>query len=457
MTRNLLLSLFIALTTLAAPAQAKVLNVYTLIAPGDAVMARAITDDAACPSARVDGKSMAMMERSAPKSFPPRASATQAAESRTSNFPVRVCELRLPRGTHGLAIAGRALPLPRAVIRRIVVIGDTGCRLKVKDSAFQACNEPAAWPFARIAALAASFHPDLVLHVGDYLYREDGCPEGDKGCAGAVWGYGWQGWNADFFTPAAPLLKAAPWVAVRGNHEECMRAGQGWWQLLDPHPLVAGADCGDPAKDFAGNHTDPYGVELGGKARLIVADFSAIAGKHLAGPELERYRGDAETIRALAGEGKRSGETVFVTEHQPFGAVLTGGKKGLVTGTTPIGDAFASPAAVPVPADAQVPVLPDVTAVLSGHVHLLQYVARENYPVQIVNGFSGTQEDDPTAPATLAELQALPGGESYRDIVTRFGRFGFGLLDRMAGGRWRYTAIDTHGHAMLTRIFSTAR
>ncbi len=57
-------------------------------------------------------------------------------------------------------------------------------------------------------------------------------------CAGSPWGYGWDAWNADFFTPAAPLLAAAPWAAVRGNHESCARAGQGWWRFLDGHAAV---------------------------------------------------------------------------------------------------------------------------------------------------------------------------------------------------------------------------
>jgi hypothetical protein len=48
------------------------------------------------------------------------------------------------------------------------------------------------------------------------------------------WGYGWDTWKADFFDPAQALLKAAPWVMVRGNHETCTRAGQGWWRFLDP-------------------------------------------------------------------------------------------------------------------------------------------------------------------------------------------------------------------------------
>ena len=50
---------------------------------------------------------------------------------------------------------------------------------------------------------------------------------------------------------------------VRGNHEYCARAGQGWWRLIDPHPL-AGARLRDAANDDNGDYSDPYAVPLGG-------------------------------------------------------------------------------------------------------------------------------------------------------------------------------------------------
>ncbi len=68
-------------------------------------------------------------------------------------------------------------------------------------------------------------------------YREDECPAGNTGCAGSPSGYGWAPWNADFFAPAAPLFAAAPWVMVRGNHEDCSRAGEGWFRFLDRLPM----------------------------------------------------------------------------------------------------------------------------------------------------------------------------------------------------------------------------
>jgi hypothetical protein len=50
-----------------------------------------------------------------------------------------------------------------------------------------------------------------VIHVGDYLYREDPCPAAAQAqCGGTPSGDNYGAWNADFFKPAAKLLAAAP-------------------------------------------------------------------------------------------------------------------------------------------------------------------------------------------------------------------------------------------------------
>src|ERR1700741_4107213 len=75
---------------------------------------------------------------------------------------------------------------PKPAPERILVLGDTGCR--IKGSLVQPCNEPTQWPFAALAQAAAKCKPDLVIHVGDYLYRETPCPAGNTGCAGTPYG-----------------------------------------------------------------------------------------------------------------------------------------------------------------------------------------------------------------------------------------------------------------------------
>ncbi|MDE2301095.1 MAG: metallophosphoesterase, partial [Sphingomonadales bacterium] len=337
------------------------------------------------------------------------------------------------RGVRHARWAGGALPLPPARIARIVVIGDTGCRLKAADRVWQACDQPDRWPFAGIAARAAALHPDMVLHVGDYLYRENPCPAGVEGCAGANWGYGEAGWRADFLDPAAPLLAAAPWTMVRGNHEECARAGEGWWRLLDPHRLIAGRDCTDPAQDRAGNHGAPYAVDLGGRDRLVVLDLVALAAARPGDPgPVDDLRGDVGRIAALTA-GARSR---FVTAHYPLNAVLwaSGGTDAVTIGGK-VAAALGAGA------------LPDVRAMFAGHIHFFQYARFTDRPSQLVTGFSGTEEDPAIAPATLADAAGKPGSAPLDALTTIAGRFGYALLERH-GAAWRLTAFAPDGSVM---------
>ena len=207
------------------------------------------------------------------------------AQPDSARFPVRVCETILAPGTTSAAVEGHALPMPRHNPRRIVVIGDTGCRLK-EPRAFQACHDAQAWPFARIARSAARWQPDLVIHVGDNLYREAPCPVGNAGCVGSPWGDNWRTWEADFFAPAAELLRAAPWVVARGNHEVCSRSGYGWFRFLDPQFPALGCQ----------HYTPPYRVPLG-DLQLLDARHGQCAGRPPPAGIVAFYAAQFEALR----------------------------------------------------------------------------------------------------------------------------------------------------------------
>ena len=115
--------------------------------------ARLVTSAPACPDIVLNGAEAPMQRRAAP----------------SADFPVTVCQALLPKDARSAWGGGRALPLPHAAPRRLVIFGDTGCRLKGK--AVQDCDDPGQWPFAVVARLAAAHHPDVVIHVGDYYYR----------------------------------------------------------------------------------------------------------------------------------------------------------------------------------------------------------------------------------------------------------------------------------------------
>lgn len=395
---------------------------------GGGSVVRLVTGTASCPSLVVDGRLLPMIERAAPATLPARAN--KAKFTAPLAFPGRVCERTLQRSARHATYAGHTLPLPRARIDRIVVIGDTGCRLKAADDAWQGCNDPAKWPFAAIAARAAALHPDLVLHVGDYLYRENACPAGKADCADAVWGYGEASWRADFLAPAGPLLAAAPWVMVRGNHEECARAGEGWSRLFDPHLPEPAQDCVDPAHDGVGDRGAPYAVELGGGSRIAVADLVGLANANNHDDVLHAaYRADFAKIAALL-HGSRFG---IVTAHYPLNPVSW--YKNVIDEVT-IGSR-------PVKALGALGNL-NARLMIAGHVHEFQVTRFTDRPTQVIAGFSGTAEDPPKSPATLAQVMGKPGAEPLIGLTTVQDAFGFCLMERQ-GKHWMLTAYQAYG------------
>jgi hypothetical protein len=270
--RVIMVAVACAIALAPAAARADKLEAAYVVVGGQGPVARAILTDAAqCPAITIGNASQPMSIRARPDT------------GSNPAFPVLVCEAVIASGTTSAAIGGRALPLPKASLNAIAVFGDTGCRLKAAKKAvkkekhhdeqtagqFQDCDKQSKWPFSRLSASVAARSPDLVVHVGDYIYRESPCPQGDEGCEGSPTGDNWQTWKADFFSPAAPLLAAAPWIATRGNHEICERAGAGFFRFLDPTPAQSGAPpaCTDLAP--------PYTANVAGRSFIVMDSSNA--------------------------------------------------------------------------------------------------------------------------------------------------------------------------------------
>jgi hypothetical protein len=431
---------------------AATLYAFVVLGPEGAPVARAITSAPDCPTIEIDGRVRSMAVRARPGTIPLRTTISPPEASKPSAFPVLACEFAIPGGTARAAIAGRALPLPKASPRTIVVIGDTGCRIKASDNVFQACNDAAQWPFAAVADAAAASAPDLVIHAGDYHYRETACPPGDAGCAGSPWGYGWDAWEADFFAPAAKLLAAAPWIVVRGNHESCARAGQGWWRLLDPRPLASRQDCNDPANDPVGDYSEPYAVPLGtgddADTQFIVFDSSLVGITALPPSSAMHVNYRAQLERAFA-LGARRPNTFFMNHHPILAFAPNPGRP-----------------AAPYPGNAGLqsvlqalhPVVlfpPDVRALLAGHVHLFEVVSFSTpQPPQVVSGNGGTLVDTPLPLPLTPGTTPLSGAVVSGIVATN--RFGF-MTMRRDGARWRMTARDAGGEAMATCVLFERR
>ena len=393
--RALAVLLFLGIVAGSAAAQST--QPWVEVAPGEALSVRIIVmPDTDCPTVSADGASVAMLPRALPD----------------ASFPIRVCEARVPEATGRLSIGDVPLPTLPATVKRIVVIGDTGCR--IARYAVQDCDDPKAWPFARIARAAAAQHPDLVIHVGDYFYREAACPPARPGCAGSPYGDNWPAWRADFVDPAAPLLAAAPWVMVRGNHELCARGGQGWFRLLDPYP--GRADCVDS--------TLPYRLSVGG-LDLLVFD-NADANDILAPPAtVALYAGQLAPLLAHAPAGS------WLLLHHPVWALGPPGPlAGLSTNQT-------------MQAAIRGLVPPSLDLVLSGHVHaFISYDFGAERPAQLIVGTGG---DNLQIRVQTEIAGAELDGMTVHDGIA-LARFGYLVLDRDPQGGWAgvlYTPDDT--------------
>ena len=372
--------------------------------------ARLVTTAPACPNLHTDKGEVAMTVRAAA----------------TANFP-QICAAAIPTGTVSASIAGAPVPLPVAAPQRILVLGDTGCVIKGATS--QACNDPAKWPFPPLAAAAAGLKPDLVIHVGDYLYRESPCPAGADGCTGSPWGDNWTTWEADFYTPAAPLLAAAPIVLVRGNHEACSRSGPGWLRLQGPSSFDPAAPCIP--------HLPVYSVELGA-LRLAVMDDASAQETDITRDGAPVYAAELTGLAAIPAP-------VWFVHHRPIWAAITGPLGIPIGGNLTLIDAIRIAALKGGPL-----VAPNVELMLSGHIHTFQainYDPETHVPPQVVAGFGGDRLD-PTPTSLRGAIFQGSSGVHVEDGLS-IGGFGFLLMTRMEEG-WRLDVYDAHGR--ITRV-----
>jgi len=381
------------------------------LGPGGAIEARATAAGQSCPSASVDG-------------FPAEMAVRAKADA---SFPM-ICALNVPTTAKTLAIGGQSMALPVADPRRILVLGDTGCR--IKGAALQACNDPKAWPFAGLAKAAAALKPDLVLHLGDYLYRESPCPADFAGCAGSPYGDNWASWDADFFAPAAPLLAAAPWVVIRGNHEDCQRAGPGFLRLLGPGPYDPAAPCNP--------HLDPYGVQAGAQT-IAVMDSASAADRPVDEAAVPVYAKDFDALKAMANIG--TGRELWLASHRPIWAAIS------VAGMPVGGNATMIEAA------GDLSTFAAISLMLAGHIHsfeAIDYTA--NIPPQIVAGHGGDNLD-----LTPADLRGTVfQGNSGVHVTSGLSVGGFGFLmltrDKQDTG-WTIQLYDSDGNPIRQCLY----
>ncbi len=340
-----------------------------------AIIARAITSDELCPNLRVDNDLVAMNLR------------IQSPEDMGN----KVCELQISNTVKKLLIGEEELPLLKKIISKILVVGDTGCRIvkKKKSVAAQDCNNPKAWPFARLSNSAAKWQPDLVIHMGDYHYREAQCPEREMKCIGSTSGDNLKSWQEDFFTPARPLLQKAPWIFVRGNHELCARGGQGWFKYLDPRSPAG--HCVDTS--------DPYWIKIG---------------EHFIG--VIDSADDKNIQRSLDSLKAPSEYLIWLVLHRPF--LTLGADDETTTNSAQLSDNLKG----------------KVSAVFTGHQHHLSLNRfTDSRPPELISGNGGT------------ELEKPPKEIAPKDVYRTYPDFGFLTLEAFNNNSWLVTEHNVDG------------
>lgn len=394
-----------------------------------AVIARAIFNQGgqACPDIETtdntDGKASVSMQ--------PR------AKNMPDDFAVTVCEATIKDSDKlkSATLAGKSLSLPSKKPERIVLVGDTGCRIKVskKYTDIQDCNDDNSealannnsnsssntsndssddWNFRKTIKSALdlkSKKTDLVIHVGDYVYRESECPaDKTEECGGSPYGPKWETWETDFFKPAKPLLEAVPWVFVRGNHEDCKREWKGYYLFLDPRPLESDTWQQCTTKQET---ADPYQVKLDG-LNLLVLDSSE---------EGDQNENILNGIDAL----KDSTAPAWILTHVPL---YKPAPYGAEQPNQKVIDAIKGS---------------KISFLVSGHVHLFEMIQfGDDRPPQIIAGGGATELDGKVSDEDFRN--GIKGIGADYDESEVLDKFTFAYVDS-ENDKWKIIVMDQDG------------
>jgi len=439
------------------------LTAFTLVVPkatsASGLQARAVLPNGVgCPTLSVTVEAAGVRSE---KSI--RMTARRPAPSTGAAFSALfACQAPMPANAVRASVGATTIPasLP-ATIRDIALFGDTGCRLKKGDPT-QDCSSPARWPIARVAASIARERPDLIVHTGDYFYREMACPA-DKlalcgGSPAPVPGKSFKdtdhSWLADTFVPFAPLFATAPILAVRGNHEACNRGGNGWYLFLDPwdgteRRCAPGAD-GEVPEVVSRTWSRSFPIGNGRSLNLAIVD-SAYGFDYEISPWAQRL---APYYRAAAVQSARApGRESWLITHRP----VFGISEGIPPGG---GDPYLTWIAADQTA-AALPYLRPFSMILSSHIHVAQASQIPGQPGQLVVGNGGVLRESfasapipPVGPLrNLDGSSMLPGKRLPANATSSWTarRFGYVMARPGAGaGQWTFVQRDPRGKTFAT-------
>jgi len=340
------------------------------------------------------------------------------------------------------------------------VFGDTGCNPE------QDCAT--AWPFPELAADAAAQQPDLVIHLGDYDYR--GTPskrsaESPRVYDGCVPGEGqdyvsladladWPTWQEDFFAPAAPLMHAAPWVTVRGNHELCSRGGDGWFYFLDPHSVLLDPLRGEPRCDAPVVTTQPYRVSVGSLDLVVLDDSDGCQIGTWQDAQAFDYQARtlAPDLAQVAALAREAAGPVWLLSHRPLWSAFVG-KQGEAMSD----GSEAWQRALGLALDGSLP--GEVAMLLSGHMHEAQVLVFDgDRAPQLVLGNGGTALDNNLiALPVSAMFDGMAGSGWVVSPPSTPAAHGYLAAEVVDAGRWEGTVTSHAGAGAAPLLLMTCQ
>ena len=383
---------------ISVSADAKPLFVWSQVVGNDQLSIRAvISEKEQCPMVKVDGKELGMDVRALPLE---------------DLFNDKVCELLVSQSADEVSIDDMQVPVISKKIRKIAVIGDTGCIVSFWNGKLneQHCTSSEKWPLKEILYHISKHDPDLVIHVGDYLYRMDKCVNVEN--CGTVSGDNSDTWKADWLEASVLLSGKSPFLFVRGNHENCNRAYMGWFRYLASHENLTDRDkCKEFTDSWMFNATklDSKNIDF------YVFDSSFGNEKNVSDLEIENL--NKQFLPILK---NKSSSTIWFLTHRPLWSYSVSLKGDIYYGNIPQVKAFGD-------------LFPDnVSAILSGHVHLsqlldLRSLQQKHIPMQVIVGNSGALLY--SVPEGKLLIENIRIGDVIADTVKSELKFGFALIE----------------------------
>ena len=347
---------------------------WTQILSNSTISFRAVVKAKDCPVINVDGRLEQMSKRQ---------DATELAAV--------VCEFNANKNTLSAHIGNVQFPKLNSNINSVAVYGDTGCR--IKGLIVQNCHDKDAWPFEKINDKITELAPDLVIHVGDYSYRDIKCPAGNEKCEGLAGGKNWSAWEQDVWMPMKKTMAATPFIFIRGNHENCGGFGEFWYASFAAEAVTPEASCKSVTATQIFEHD---GIQF---INVDSADESNLRAE----------------LKKLSSYEKTSSFTWLLT-HRPF--LSDGPDTDYKKGPQLLGD-LSQPGAVQL--------------VMAGHTHLGSFIKfNDGNPPELILGNGGVHIDF---------FQRSPK-KTERSTPYTYKDYGFALLKKLNETDWQLLMLN---------------